>query len=481
MNPFFKNQQTPEQANDHNNIVDFIANKPTANQPITRSKPVAKAVKEKSPSYILKGDALPLEIRIGYWAIAAFIVILLVWVASIPLASGAIAPGVVSVSGSSKVVQHLNGGRIIDILIKEGDLVQKGEVLIKLDETQLQEKYHSLKSLYILLLSRKSRLQAESNGLSKIVYANWLQERMNDAQVVEAINNQERIFNSNISLLHEKETTYRHRINQAQTLISSDQSRLSTTHERANNINVELNQYQKLLRKGLVTRNQTFSLENSKNEVNSQVYALTGSIQSNKSRVSQLKAEVSEYKILQKNKAVKELDTLQDKIASTNKDLSLTRYLLAQTTIKAPIEGYIVNLKAKTIGGIIASGQEIMGIVPNNKSLMVLARVDVKDRDTIKVGLDADVRFSAFNRRTTLPIKGRVVVVSADRTVDALTNISYYNTKIELLEDPSVKLHGSTIYPGMLAEVIIQTGERTVSDYFLAPILSSFNKALREK
>ena len=184
--------------------------------------------------------------------------------------------------------------------------------------------------------------------------------------------------------------------------------------------------------------------------------------------------------MLQKNQATKERDSLQDQITSVRKDLRSTKNVMTQTDILAPISGYIVNLKTNTVGGVISPGQKIMEIVPDNKQLLITARVELKDRNSIAVGQSADVRFSAFNRRTTLPIKGKVTVVSADRVIDAVTNKPYYNTTITLLEDPSIKLNGATIHPGMQTEVIIKTGKRTASEYFLSPLSQSFNRSLRE-
>lgn len=437
--------------------------------------------KAQKPALSLVDEALPREVRLGYWAIAAFLALLLIWGASVPLASGAIAPGVVGVEGDSKIIQHLIGGRIKEILVKEGDLISRGQTLIRLEKSQLRNKYKALKSQYILLLARESRLKAESNSNQEINFSSWLIAQKDDPEVVEAINSQKRIFHSNRDLLREKEITYRHRMSQARTLMASNQSRLSSNRARINAVNSELANYQQLLDQGLITRSQTFSLKSTQSQTQDQIDALQGNIGSSRSLIAQYKAEIAEYKMSQRNQATKSLDSLQDQIASVQKDLNATKALLTQTDILAPINGYIVNLKMNTIGGVIAAGQTIMEIVPNNKRLVIEARVDPKDRDSIQVGQHAEVRFSAFNRRSTLPVKGKVVMVAADRVVDATTNTPYYNTKIELLEDPAIKLSGASIHPGMQTEVIISTGKRTTLNYFLSPITQSFNRALREK
>jgi len=458
----------------------------TNKQNHVKSRNIVKLVRQdtkgpaKKPHISLVGEAMPPEIRYGYWAIAAFLGLFLIWAASVPLATGTIAPGIVSVDGKSKIIQHLNGGRVSDILIQEGDLVIQGDTLITLETTQLQAKFNSLRSQYILLLSRESRLKTESNALNQIVFSNWLLNHKNDPEVIEAMNSQTRIFDSNRDLLREKEITYKHRISQASTIISSNRSRYQSTQAQIRNVNSELANYQQLLAQGLVTRNQTFSLQNTRSQTQDQLSSLQGSISSSLGLIAQYKAEISEYKASQKYQAAKELDSLQDRIATIQKNLSSAEILLAQSDIIAPISGYIVKLKSNTIGGVITPGQNIMEIVPNDKQLIIEARVDPKDRNSIKVGQNAEVRFSAFNRRSTPPINAKVVVVSADRLVDATTNMPYYNTKIELLEDPTIKLNGDQIHPGMQTEVIIRTGERTTLNYLISPLTQSFNRALRE-
>lgn len=444
-----------------------------------KNRRIPKAKKSPTNLYLVD-DAIPKEVRIGYWTIAVFLTLLILWGATVPLASGAIAPGVVSVEGNTKIVQHLKGGRVKEILVKEGDLIAQGQTLLRLETTLDQNKYNALKTQYVLLQTRESRLRAESIGLTTLSFSKELMLQENNPEVVEAMNSQRRVFDSNKDLLHEKEVTYKHRISQASTLISSNLSRLSSSKERINSVNSELSSYQRLLAQGLVTRSQTFSLQSTKSQAQDQMNSLQGSINSSRGLIAQYKAEISEFKMMQKNNATKELDRLQDQITSVQRDLSSIKNILYQADIKAPISGYVVSLEANTIGGVIAAGKNIMGIVPNNKQLIIEAHVDPKDRNSIEVGQSAEVRFSAFNRRSTLPINGKVLIVSADRVVDEVTNRPYYNVKIKLSEDPTVKLNGATIHPGMQTEVIISTGKRTASDYFISPLTQSFNRALRE-
>jgi HlyD family type I secretion membrane fusion protein len=423
---------------------------------------------------------MPAEVRFGYLAISVFIVGLLTWAALIPLATGAIAPGVVSVEGNSKIVQHLSGGLVREIHTKEGELVKKGAKLISLDEKPLKSRFNALNSQFILLQARSSRLEAESMARNRVTYSEWLLERTDDAEVAAAINSQERIFQSGLNLLREQEATYQYRISQARTLIDSNQQRLYATNARVQSASAELSKYQQLLSQGLVTRTQTYSLDNAYRDIQDTQESLYGSIGSTQALIQQYQAERSEAKMASRNQAAKLLNTLQEQLATVEKDLNVTRDLLSQTSLRAPISGYVVNLMVNTIGGVVSPGQTVMEIVPNNRNLIIKTNVNTQDRASIKVGQSADVRFSAFNQRSTQAVKGQVVVLSADRIIDPITNIPYYSADIELTEDPSVKLNGEIIHPGMQAEVIISTGKRTTLDYLLSPLTQSFNRALRE-
>lgn len=425
-------------------------------------------------------DAMPTEIRVGYWLIGIFLSLLLLWGAFIPLATGVIAPAIVGVEGNSKIVQHLNGGLVKEVFVQDGELVRQGASLASLDAKNLHDRLNELQSQYILLLARHSRLSAESLSETKITYSDWLLSRSSEAEVIEAINNQERIFQSELNLLSDKEIAYQHRINQTITLINSSQTRLQSTNAQINAIDSELVKYRQLLAQGLVTRNQTFSLENSYSETRERQASIQGTIESARDLIAQYQSELSEYKMSRRNLAAKALDLLQGQLASVEKELSTTKTLIEQSTIRAPISGYIVNSKINTVGGVITPGQTLMEIVPNNTKLIVKASIDPKDRASINKDQHAEIRFSAFNQRSTRPIKGKVTLISADRLINNNTNIPYYAANIALTEDPSSKLNGQKIHPGMQAEVIISTGERTTLDYLLSPLTQSFNRAMRE-
>ena len=172
---------------------------------------------------------------------------------------------------------------------------------------------------------------------------------------------------------------------------------------------------------------------------------------------------------------------VQDKLIELRELLPAAESTLQRTTIRAPIGGRVVNLQVHTIGGVIGSGAPILDIVPDDDRLVIEARLDPKDRDVVDSGMPAEVRFTAFNQRNSKPVKGRVVWISADRMADERSGVPHYLARIELVEDPAGALNGASVYPGMQANVMIVTGQRTALSYLFRPLTRTFTGAFREE
>jgi HlyD family type I secretion membrane fusion protein len=205
--------------------------------------------------------------------------------------------------------------------------------------------------------------------------------------------------------------------------------------------------------------------------------------ESKRQEINNLKLEKLKLKAVNTKRIVSDLGAVRNQLVDLDEKLAKTKDRLERTVIHAPIEGVIVDLRVNTIGGIIRPGEPLLDIVPQAGNLIIEAQIDPKDRDTVKIGQGAEVRFTAFNQRTTQPVKGKVVLISADSLLGAGPDgkqFSYYKAKVELLEDPSEVMNGTPVFQGMQAEVMIITGERTVLEYFLKPIIKSFNLAFRD-
>ena len=261
---------------------------------------------------------------------------------------------------------------------------------------------------------------------------------------------------------------------------SGARQRITTLRERHGVVTQELAEYEKLKNQGLITRPQLLELKIRKSDLEEEL----GDVEAEVAEATELKAQyessIAEAIKLRKQESAENLDRLRDTNARLQQRFTAIQDELGRTKISSPLGGYVVNLNASTKGGVIEAGEVIMEIVPDTDKLMIEARVDPKNRNTIHAGQKAEVRFSAFSQRNTLPIPGRVSLISADRMIDPATNTAFYRTMIELEVSDDETIGGMQIHPGMHAEVMIITGERTVLDYLFSPITRSFNRALRE-
>ena len=206
-------------------------------------------------------------------------------------------------------------------------------------------------------------------------------------------------------------------------------------------------------------------------------------IESTRQEINNLNMEKSEFFAESKRRIFSDLDTVRKQLVELEEQITQSEDTLERTIIRAPIAGIVVDLKVNTVSGVIKPGEPLLDIVPEQGKLIIEARIDPKDRDIIKIGQDAEIRFTAFNQRITEPVPGRVALISADSLADSATSgqlSSFYKAKIELLEDPTTVLEGANLFPGMQADVMIITGQRTAMQYFLKPIIKSFNRAFRD-
>ncbi len=238
---------------------------------------------------------------------------------------------------------------------------------------------------------------------------------------------------------------------------------------------------QSLVQKGLATRTRLFGLQREEAGLEASIVQQETQIAVTKGAIQEVKGQIADLYAARYEQAANEMREVRDKLVALEEQLPAAEATLRRTNILAPISGRVVNLQVHTLGGVIASGTPVLDIVPDNDELVIEAHLDPKDRDVVANGMPAEVRFTAFNQRNSMPVKGRVVWISADGLADQRTGSSYYVARIELVEDPTKALNGASIYPGMLANVMIVTGERTALSYLFKPITRSFTGAFREE
>ena len=425
---------------------------------------------------------LRFPIVIGCIIIALFFGILGGWAALAPLESAAIASGEVTIDTKRKTIQHLEGGIIGDILVRDGDVVAAGQVLIRLAEIQFRAELKLLQGRYVTASAVEARLIAERDGRTDIAFPDWLLDRLVEPEIIETVSGQVNIFTSRQESLNHQTLILRQRIAQFGEEIIGLEGQIESENVQLSLIAEESEDVRKLVAKGLARRPRLLALEREAAALEGRRSQNLAGIARAKQSISEADLRISELKTAIVNEVVQQLSETQAELFDLADRIRASKDKLARTEVRAPISGTVVNLQVHTPGGVIASGAPLLDIVPSDDPLVIEARIDPSDIDVVRIGLEAQVRISAFSQRNISPILGVVNYVSADRLTDERTGAVYFIARIHLEEkDILAALKGAELQPGMQAEVMIATGERTALEAIISPISSSFDRAFREK
>lgn len=399
------------------------------------------------------------------------------WAALAPLKSAAIAQGIVIVNSKRKTVQHLEGGIVADILVKEGEVVAAGQSLVVLDDTQVRASFSLLESQYHSTAALRARLEAERDGLPQVRWPEWLRQAVSDEDVLVT---QERIFSARAHLLDNQTAIYNHQIAQMQEEIIGLKEEIKAQDLQIALLDEELHALSELVEKGYESKPRLLALM----RVNAQI---AGERASNRARIARVEQRIGETRLkmselgnTQIKRVVEDLRETESRISDLRERLSAAHHVLSRTHVAAPVSGTVVDLRVFTRGGVVGPGEPLMDIVPAGDDLIIEARVEPTDIDVVYPELMAQVRLTAFSHLTTPMLSAKVIQISADRLFDDRTGAPFYLARVAL--DPSQpELGDLKLQPGMPAEVMIVTGERTPLDYLLKPIATSFGRALHEE
>lgn len=406
----------------------------------------------------------------------------MLWAVFAPLDAGVNVAGTVVVQGNRKTIQHPSGGVVDEILVHEGDVVKKGDVLIKLNKLNTEASLNSAELDYINAIANESRLISEREGLSSIEWLPQLNGHDDDPRVVQAKQQQTHLFLSRRAefigqqkILEEQISGFSIQGKELAKVIQARKAQLAVMGEEVKNNRA-------LAAEGFVSRSRANEIERSRSD-------LIASLANSMSELGKAQSSLAAAR-LQLNQAMtvyrrdidarladvqKQREALRAKVESLKFDSSLTE-------LRAPVPGTVTGMKVHTVGGVIQSGSVLMEIVPAGDSLIVEAQIPPDLIDKVKVGLNADMRFTAFNRTTTPVIPGVVRMVGADRMPADATDSShaYYLAKIATTKEGDRLLAKNQIQPGMPVDVIIKTGERTFLSYLFKPLSDRFAQSFKE-
>ncbi len=402
------------------------------------------------------------------------------WAAVAPIDSAAVAPGVVAVESSRKTIQHLDGGIVREILVREGDAVRAGDTLALLDDTEARAQFEIVRTQFLAYRAEEARLIAERDGLEEIVFPNDLVEAESDPRIEEAIGGQRRVFQArkkalqgDIDVLHQRVEQIGEQIIGLEALTQSKTQRIELYQE-------EIAGLKDLFAKGMGDKSRLREWERLVAELEGERAEHQASIAGAKVQVGETQLQIAQVQRRFASEVVEQLRDVQTELSDHRERMRALEKTVERTRVTAPVDGHVVGMKFHTIGGVIRPGDALLDIIPQDESLIVEARVRPVDIDRVSPGLEAEIRFSAFNTRTTPTAPGRVLTVSADRLTDPATEMPYYLGRIQVTPEGEARLKGLTLLPGMPAEVMIKLGERTFFQYLMRPITDRVARAFKE-
>jgi HlyD family type I secretion membrane fusion protein len=418
---------------------------------------------------------------LGYGSMAAFVAFFGYWAATAPLAGAAIAPGFVAAAGQNLKVQHLEGGTVTAVLVKEGGRVKLGQTILTLDPTVLQSQLDRLLKLDVTLKARHARLAAERDGKETLSYSADLAALAQMAGIDSVIDEQQGEFSARLARHKNELSILGERMSQLKESVTGLEARKKASDDQLTIVKSETARKLKLLDKGLTARDQYTQLLRSQADLLGQVASTESQIASAKNQINEAREQIERAKSQRVEDALKELSDTSNKISDGEEQIKAARSVLARTIIKAPADGVIVSLKVNSPGIVLRPGDNVLELLPTSFELLIEARVDPRSIDTVRVGQEARLRFVALNSRTTPEVSATVTYISADRLLDPANNQPYYLARLRITDKLPEEISRDQIYPGMPVETYISTGDRTFAEYLVKPIIDSFSRSFREK
>jgi HlyD family type I secretion membrane fusion protein len=403
------------------------------------------------------------------------------WAALAPLKSAAVAQGVIKVAGEPKRLQHLEGGIVAELNVADGDIIEAGDVLIRLDDTQARAQLDLLRNRILSREAFTARLKAERDGAEEIAFGLDLLADDAPPAAVDAIASQKDIFRARRRALESETKILNQRLRQTENEIQGLEDLIAIKDRQIVAIEEEASTLEALAKKGLTTRERQLTLRRQQREIEGERATNVAAVARARSSIAEIEQQILNLRTMRLNEAVDELSKIEAELFDLEQQRRAAEDVLDRTRIVAPVDGVVMGLQVHTSGGVVRPGETLITVVPLDQQLVVEATVRPEDVETIAVGQIADIRFSALSRYNLSPLEGVVAVVSADRLIEERTGDPYFTATIVIGDRELKKLEGRRLMPGMTSEVMIRTGSRTMLAYIAEPLTQSFRRALREK
>lgn len=404
-----------------------------------------------------------------------------VWSAFASIAGAVVAMGQLKVESNRQVVQHLDGGVVKEILVKEGDVVEAGEVLVRLDDKLMAGELAIAEGQLYEIMARRGRLIAERDGLAAPVFNDELRDAAKrNPEIASLLEGQTRLYAARATSMKGQKEQLRERQSQIREEIAGADAQSVALQSQLELVGRELTDLRGLLAKGLAQASRVLALERE----NARLLGQAGEIKAN---IARLKGQISEIEIqllgldsTQREEAITELRDFEYRENELREQRNSLIETLDRLEVRAPRPGRVLGMTIYALRSVVRPAEPILYIVPSDEELVVEARIETINIDQIYPGQNARLRFSAFSARTTPEVPGKVVKVSPDTFTDEATGMSYYSAELKFDLDSLASFNELELIAGMPVETYIQTGDRSPFSYFTKPLTDYFNKALRD-
>jgi membrane fusion protein, epimerase transport system len=421
--------------------------------------------------------------RLGYVIVITVFVFFGGWSLLAPLGSASLAPGTVTVEVYRKTVQHLEGGIVKAIHVRDGDTISKGQVLIELEDTSSHAQLETLRGQLFSALAREARLNAERDSKAAVSYPEDLTNVIStDPRAQEAVRVQDQTFSirkrsraGEIGILKEQRQ-------QLLSKIEGIKSQRTSRSNLSNSLKKELSDLRAMLKEGYVEKQKVSEMERRLEESEGDLGDYIANITTSQTQISEIGLKILQIDKEFQREVIEELSKAQAELSELREKIQWLDDTVTRTVIKAPVSGMVLGLTVHTLGAVIAPGGRLLDIVPQQEKLVIEAKVSPVDIDRVQSGQICEIRFSSFKAIKTPKVSGRLTSLSADSLTDEQAKTSYYLARVEVDKAnlDELRQHGLKLLPGMPAEVLINTGERTFFQYLMQPISNIFARSLIE-
>jgi HlyD family secretion protein len=419
-------------------------------------------------------------LALGMISIGVFFGGFTAWSLMAPLAEAAIAPGEIRAEGQRRVIQHLEGGIVSEIVARDGDKVKAGQVLMRLDEVQSDVGLGTIRAQRWALMAQDARLAAEAKGATDITFPDELLNS-DDPRALEAMTGQRTLFAARQTSLNSQIQVLEARIAQHEATAASAHGQIASQQRQLELIQREARDVETLVRQGLERMPRLLGLQRNMASLEGNMVDLRGQVERADASVAEARNQIRQTQHQRLAEISTEAREVRGRLNEAEEKLRGARDMVTRREILAPEDGTIVASKFFNVGAVVRPGEPVMELVPAADRLVAEVHLAAHDIDVVYPGLQSEIRLPAFKQRLVPYVHGHVTYVASDVSLDERTRQSYYRVQILVDQDQLAKLENVRLVPGMPVEAQIQIGERSFFHYMMQPLIDSFHRAFREQ